>query len=206
MKKLLIILSIILPLVSHAQGGKYTSLNVYGGYTFTDRVNLDASYTDIKGGLQWGGGLEYYMHWDQSIELSYTTMSTQFPLYGLGGAQVNVGNEGGSVSYAKIGTNRYFGHDPNAKKIPYTGISIGAGFLSGENGSETKFSWDARFGVKFKTNSKINFKLQAYVQSIISAFSADFWLPNVITYAYPGTAQVFQFGLGGVLGFDLGKK
>ena len=205
MKKLFFLLILSIPLLSQAQGGKFLALNIYGGYTFTDRVKLDNSYTDIQGGLQWGGGLEYYLHWDQSVELSYTRMSTKFPLYGPQGTQVNKNSEDGSVTFAKIGTNRYLGGDPNAKTIPYTGVSIGAGFLNGENGNNTKFSWDARFGLKFNTKSNLKFKVQAYVQSIISAFGADFWLPDVPN-AYPGTAQVFQFGLGGVLSLETKKK
>ena len=56
MKKLFMFLALgLVAINSNAQDPSSVSLNVYGGYTFTDRVRFDASYADVKGGIEWEG-------------------------------------------------------------------------------------------------------------------------------------------------------
>ena len=55
-------------------------LNLYSMYAFDDKVDSRYSSTEyfngtIKGGYQWGGGLEYLMMPQQGFEISYLTLS-----------------------------------------------------------------------------------------------------------------------------------
>ncbi len=185
-----------------AQQQGAVALNLYGGYTFQDRVNFSGAYGLVKDGFQYGGGLEYYLHSSKSLELKYLRMDTYLPLYGAGGIQLNKGADKGSVNYILIGGNNYFGSS-QSKAMPYGGADLGVGIVSlKDGGSATKFGWDAKLGVKINTSSAVSIKLQAYIQSIISGVSTGF-------YYYPGGAvvaadyaSIFQFGLGGALCFN----
>src|SRR5688572_11294702 len=65
-------------------GQSKARLNVYGSYVFHDGFEV---YDDInnyfdgtvKGGLQWGGGLEYLVHPDFSVELLCLNKSSDVP-------------------------------------------------------------------------------------------------------------------------------
>jgi Outer membrane protein beta-barrel domain len=209
MKKITAIIGfVLLALAVNAQAPKTVSLNVYGGYTFTDRVRFDAAYADVMGAFQWGGGLEYFPTRDNSVELKYQRMATDFPLYIYNGSQINKGNESGAVSFITIGGNHYFSGAVNdAKVIPFIGGSLGVGILDGPENSETKFGWDAQVGLKIPTKSVASFKLRAYIQSITSTFGTDFWYyPGWGTVAVPDYVTMFQFGLGGVVTFDFNKN
>ncbi len=77
----------------NAQSQGTISFDLYGGYTFPDRVKLDNYYTDIQGGFEWGAGLEYFMQRNHSIELKYLRMDTKTPLYTPLGEQINKNND-----------------------------------------------------------------------------------------------------------------
>jgi hypothetical protein len=191
----------------NAQGPGSIALNVYGGYTFPDRVRLDNYYTDIQGAFEWGGGLEYFVRRNKSIELKYLRMDTRFPLYSPLGNQVNKNNDNGALNFILLGGNNYFARTTDQKMVPYAGVDLGVGWADGPTQSSgAKFSWDAKLGVKLMTSSAVSFKLHAYVQSMISAFGTDFWYyPGWGTYAVSDYAHIFQFGLGGAVCFGKNK-
>ena len=207
MKKLLTIICVLFMAITvNAQDPKTFSLNVYGGYTFPERVKFDAFYTDVKAGFQYGGELEYIVMRNQSIQLKYMRMDTEFPLYTINGNHVTTGNEKGALNYILIGGNSYFPKTASQKAVPYLGGDLGVGIIEGP-GSSTKFAFDIQAGVKIKTSSMISFKLQAYLQSIISTFGNDYWLGYYGgVYAVPDYASILQFGLGGAICFDFKKK
>jgi len=190
-----------------AQQSNSVSLNLYGGYTFKDKVPYDGFSGYVKEAFQYGAGLEFFLQRTKSLELKYLRMDTDFPLYGPAGALLNPGKEKGSVNYILIGGNNYFGSSPS-KAMPYGGIGLGIGIVdSKEGGSATKFAWDARLGVKINTSSSISFKLQAYIQSIIAAIGSDYYIyPGGGYIAIPDYATLFQFGLGGLVCFNFRKK
>ena len=192
--------------VVNAQGPGSISLNVYGGYTFKDRVNLDSYHIDVKDGFQYGGGLEYFVRRNKSIEIKYMRLDTQFPLYGPGGSQLNAKTDG-SVNFVLLGGNNYFARTTDQKAVPFAGVDLGIGWAEGpEQGSGVKFAWDAKVGVKLMTSSSVSFKLQAYIQSMISAFGTDYWYyPGWGTVAVQDYAHLFQFGLGGAVCFGKNK-
>jgi hypothetical protein len=206
MKKILILICVIsLGISVNAQTPKSITLNVYGSYNFQERVPLDAFYADVKDGFQYGGGLEYFVRRNKSIELKYLRMDTKFPLYRPNGEQVNTGYDDGALNYIMVGGNNYFGGNDRIK--PFAGFDLGVGWAEGNtNNSGGKFVWDAKLGVKVLTSSSVSFKLHAYVQSMISTFGTDYWYyPGWGTYAVADYAHIFQFGLGGAVCFDFKK-
>ncbi len=190
-----------------AQSPQSFTLNVYGGYNFQDKVNFDAAYANVNDGFQYGGGLEYFVQRNQSIELKYLRHDTKFPLYIPGGVQVNKTNDKGALNYILLGGNYYFANSTQAKAIPFFSGSVGIGIIEGQNNSATKFAWDIKGGVKILASPSFSFKLQAYLQSIISTFGSDYWVTAggaVVSVA--DYASIFQFGLGGAICFDFKKK
>lgn len=202
---MLAVVSLVFCIAVQAQSGTF-SLNAYGGYTFADRVKFDAAYTDIQGGFQWGAGLEYNTSYRTSVELRYLRLGTSFPLKGPQGNQLNTGRDDGNMQLILLGGNQYLPRT-GSPVTPFFGGAIGLGIVDGQANNFTKFAWDARAGVKVKTKSVVSFKLQAYVQSVISAFGTDYWSTGgggVV--AVPDFATIFQFGLGGAICFDFKKK
>jgi hypothetical protein len=186
-----------------AQKGKF-SLTVPMGYTFKERVKFDAAYADVSDGFQYGGSLEYFASGAQSIELSYQRMDVDFPLYGPAGAQK--ANGSGSVNYILLGGNSYFGKSYDAKAQPFFGGGLGVGILNGGGESATKFAWNLKTGVKINTGKAVSFKLNAYLQSVISTFGYDYWNTWYGPVAVPDYATLLQFGLGGAICLDFPKK
>lgn len=190
---------------AQAQTGSL-SANLYGGYTFKERVNFDAAYADIQDGFEWGVGLEYFTSYRTSIELKYMRMDTRFPLYGPQGNVLNAGNDDGNLQFITLGGNSYFPRT-GSRVTPFVGASVGIGIVDGQGDAATKFGWDAKAGVKINTASVVSFKLQAYVQSIISTFGSDYWVTGGgALVAVPDYATIFQFGLGGAVCFDFSKR
>jgi len=203
MRKFLLLGSIIICAIAlHAQPGTI-SLNLDAGYTFHDKVNFDAAYTDVQAAFRYGGGIEYFAGFNKSITLKYHRMDTHFPLYKQNGDQINPSNDyKGSVNYILLGGNTYFG-DMDAKARPYGGLGLGVGIIGIDNSTGTNFAWDARLGVKIKTASVVSLKLEAYMQSIIAPFGTDLWVgAGGYTYAVPDWVSLWQFGFTGVLCFD----
>ena len=206
-KSLIIILILFSGIYVKAQSPGNIRFNAYGSYNFNERVPIDAFYTDVQGGFQWGAGLEYFVRTNKSLELKYLRMDTKTPLFrNINGEQVNKGNDDAAFNYIMLAGNNYFGG--NGKITPFGGIGLGVGWAEGNtNSSSAKFVWDAKLGVHIATESAVSFKLQAYVQSMISAFGTDFWYyPGWGTYAVANYVSVFQFGLGGAVCFDFKKK
>jgi len=203
MKKLLFVFGILLgTLVMRAQPGTL-SLNLDAGYNFGSTINFDVASAKPQGALQWGGGFEYFTMWDQSIELKYLRSATDIEL-NIPKSPTDVTS--GSFNYILLGWNKYFGPDPEAKFLPYGGLGLGMNIMDINDNTSTKFSWDAKLGVKIKTKSAVSLKLQAYLQHTISAAGTDIWYGWYGAYPVTDYAALWQFGLGGVLCFDLRKK
>jgi Outer membrane protein beta-barrel domain len=205
MKRLLfsMIAMVLMTAFAIAQKGTF-SINAPLGYTFKDRVKFDASYADVSDGFQYGAGLEYFTGNAQSLELSYQRIGVDFPLYGPLGTKLSDGS--GSVNYILLGGNGYFGKSYDAKTQPFFGGGIGIGILEGGGESATKFAWNLKTGIKFNTGKAVSFKLNAYLQSVISTFGYDYWSTWYGPVAVPDYATLLQFGLGGAICLDFPKK
>ncbi len=206
MKKLLLITGIFLTTLGvKSQNQSDVGLNLYGGYTFQDKIYSNNAYLEIQDAFQYGAGLEFYLRPTKSIELKYLRMDTKTPLFApnpINVSQINVGNDDSAINYAMIGANNYF-KTGSSNVIPFAGFDLGVGWASGDSSSNAKFSWDVKAGVKIKASDAVAVKLQAYFQTIYATHGSDaVWYPGWGTVYYPRDASLYQFGLGAALAFD----
>ncbi|WP_163411354.1 outer membrane beta-barrel protein [Flavobacterium ajazii] len=202
-------------LAMSAQSAQSFLLNVYGGYTFADKVDFDNSYARVEDGFEWGVGLEYFFIENQSVELKYNRLDTKMPLYTkiitpIGGVppgtQLNAGDDKGALNYILVDYTYYFGSS-SSKALPFFGAGAGISILeSPRNGNGTYFAWEIKAGVKVKTSSPLSINLHAYLQSMSAAVGYDYyWDYYWGTVAYPDYVSTFQFGLGASLSYDFSK-
>ncbi|WP_426484836.1 outer membrane beta-barrel protein [Flavobacterium sp. 2] len=212
----LLIVVFLFSLTMSAQSQGAFLLNLYGGYTFSDKVDFDSSYAKVEDGFEYGAGFEYFIMDNASIELKYNRLDTKMPLYtkvalpGFGipaGGQVNAGDDKGAINYILADYTYYFGSS-SQKAVPFLGAGAGISILeSPQSGSGTYFAWEIKGGVKIKTDSPVSISLNAYLQSMSAAVGYDYywdyyWGPVAVT----DYASTFQFGLGAVVSFNLNKK
>ena len=199
-----------------AQSSGSFLLNLYGGYTFSDKIDFDESYARVEDGFEYGVGFEYFVMDNASVELKYNRLDTRMPLYTRGmtingglppGTQVNAGDDKGAINYILADYTYYFGSS-SQKAVPYFGGGLGVAILeTPKSGSGTYFAWEIKTGVKIKTNSIVSINLNAYLQSMSAAVGYDYywdyyWGPVAVT----DYASTFQFGLGAVLSFNVNKN
>lgn len=198
----LLIFTLLFTITVKAQDDMPTlSFNVYGGYTFQDRLEYNNAYGYVRDGIQYGGGLEFYIYGGSSIELKYMRLDTEMPLY-YRGDQINAEDDKGAINYILVGGNHYF--DTGTMLSPYIGAGVGIGIVeSPQSGSDSYFAWDMKLGVKIKTGSVVSVNLNAYFQSVSAAVSNGYYDPYYPYYPYyVDYVSTYQFGLGAVLCFD----
>lgn len=205
MKKIIMFCTLTLSIFTmKAQEEGTVSVFFNGGYTFDETIPYDFTDLEVAGGFQWGGGLEYFVDKDVSIDLKYTRLDTDFS------ARIPVGNgvnvtDSGSMQYYLFGGTKYF--NSGSKAVPYFGGSIGVGIMDSEDFSaQTGFAWDIKAGVKIKTDGPVSVKLQAYLQSILSTNGSDYWYYWGYAYSVPDYHRALSFGLGAVLAYDFKAK
>lgn len=213
MKKLLLLLLFVFTgyLASQAQGLR---LNGYINYTFDDKFETSYSSTSyfngtIKGGMQWGAGLEYLVHPEYGIELVYYRQDTKAPInyYDLVARSKELDI---AINYIMLGGMRYMA--PNPKVEGYGGLMLGMAIYenkepqSGEPDGATKFAWGVRLGANIWATEKVGLKLQAHLLSAVQAVGGSFYFgtggagAGVSSYS-----SLLQFSLGGGLVIKLGE-
>jgi hypothetical protein len=223
MKKLLFVLSLFTVLGASAQNMR---LNAYALYAFDDAVDSYYSNTSyfngtVKGGLLWGGGLEFMLHPQYGLELTYLRMDTKAPVTYYSNqppAGVKSNTLDLDINYALIGGNRYKAFSPVVEG--FGGLQLGAAFLKatrpamggfvGENSeTATKFAWSIRGGVNIFPGgkaSKVGLKLQVGLLSCVQSAGGGLFFgtggagAGISTYS-----SAYQFNLGGGLVFKFGK-
>ena len=222
MKKILLAILIFSAVGAGAQNLR---LNAYASYAFDDKVDSYYSNTSyfegkIKGGLIWGGGLEYMVHPQYGIELSYLTMSTTAPMtYYSNQPPAGVKNNTFdlNIGYLLLGGMRYQPLNPNVEV--FGGMQLGAAFIKatrppnsivGEaSDNATKFAWGLRGGVNIfpgGDSSRLGIKLQLGLLSAVQGAGGGLYFgtggagAGVSTYS-----TMLQFTTGGGLVFKLGK-
>jgi len=192
-------------------------LNAYGAYVFDDK--FDTYYTSnqyiagkIKGGFQWGAGLEFALHDDYGVELVYYRQDTEAPITydygtGLGERTVDLG-----INYIMAGGMRYL-DTGNEKLQPYGGLLAGAAIFDNkepqgdEDDEYVKFTWGARLGVNIWATEKVALKLQVQLLSAVQGAGGGLSLGTggagigVSTYS-----TIYQVGLGGGLCIKIGAQ
>lgn len=185
----------------NAQDARSFSLNLYGGYTFSDKVEYENSYGYVEDGFEYGAGLEYFFMQNSSIELKYNRLDTKLPLYGPLGAQLNAGDDKGAINYVLVDYAHYF--DTGTNLLPYLGAGAGVGILeTPQSGSGTYFAWEIKGGVKIKTASSVSINLNAYLQSMAAAVGDSYYWTYYGIVGVTDYVSTYQFGLGATLSFN----
>jgi opacity protein-like surface antigen len=208
-----LVLTIIIGLNSYSQKAR---LNVYGNYVFDDKVDSYYSNTSyfngkIKGGFQWGGGVEFRLHENYGLELMYLRQDTKVPMeyYDYNENDVKHTNFDLAINYIMAGGVRSMRTSEKAE--PFGGLMLGMAILDAKNpdkstsSSATKFAWGARLGANIWASEKVGIKLQAQILSVPQGAGGGLYFgtggvgAGVSTYS-----TMLQFGLGGGLTFQLG--
>jgi opacity protein-like surface antigen len=186
-----------------AQTSNSFLLNLYGGYTFSDKVEYDNSYGYVEDGFEYGIGLEYFFMDNSSIELKYNRLKTKLPLYAFG-TQLNAGDDKGAVNYVLVDYAHYF--DIGSKLMPYLGAGAGVAILeTPQSGSGTYFAWEIKGGVKIKTSSPLSINLNAYLQSMTAAVGNSYYWTYYGPVGVTDYVSTYQFGLGATISYDFSK-
>jgi hypothetical protein len=191
-------------------------LNLYSAYVFDDKFS--SSYDTynyyegkIKGGYQWGVGIEYFVQEEVSAELLYKHQSTTAPTrYQLGlGEPVHDSPLDLNLDYILLGGMRHL-KKPDGKVEGFGGLMAGVVFAglndpdTKRSASATKFAWGARLGCNIWATEKVGIKLQAEILSAVQSAGGGFYFgtggagAGVSTYS-----TIYQFGLGGGLTFKV---
>lgn len=200
--------------VVHKSFTPHLRVNGYTFYAFDDKVDSYYSSTEyfngkIKGGFQWGGGLEYMMSPVQSIELSYLRLDSEAPMtYYKNGIQFTDFDV--ATNYILLGSNRYFPTD--GKVEPYAGLQAGVAIFNidnpdtGKSDNVTKFAWGIKAGLNVWATDNVGLKIQTGLNSAVQAAGGGFYLggggSGASVNAY---STFFQFYVGGGLTFRVGK-
>lgn len=202
MKHILLIFALLLAVTVKAQEEGSLSLNLYGGYTFSDKVEYNNSYGYVEDGFEYGAGLEYFLPNSNSVELKYQRLDTKLPLYGPNRVQVNAGDDKGAINYVLLDYAHYFGGNTQ-KALPYLGAGAGIAILeTPQSGSGTYFAWEVKGGVKIKTSSAVSINLNAYLQSMAAAVGNSYYWTYIGVVGVTDYVSTYQFGLGAVLSFN----
>jgi opacity protein-like surface antigen len=190
-------------------------LNAYSAYVFDDRVDSyydPTNYYDgkIKGGFQWGIGLEYMLYETKGIELRYFRQDTKAPMnYYLDGIQYTEFDLG--LNYILLGGSNYF-KLTNEMVEPYLGAGIGMAIFSiknpesGRSSSAEKFAWNIKAGTNIWVTDRVGIKLHAEVISAVQAAGGGFYFGTGGSGAGISTySSMYQWSLGGGLTFKLGN-
>lgn len=216
MKKGLLVILVIALSSSFNMWSQDIYLNAYGSYVFDNSFD---SYYDrneyyegkIKGGLQWGAGIEYMFHRSTGVELLYLRQDTNSPTTYLTNTNLGVQrtNFDLGINYLMLGGVRHL----KSQGSPLEGFGgLMAGMLianlenpeNGRSDTATKFSWGARLGGIYWFSSSIGLKVQAQLLSAVQAVGGNFYFsssgPQAGVSSY---STIYQFSLGGGLIFKL---
>lgn len=201
--------------ISAASSSK-VRLNAYSNYIFSDAVD---SYFDannyyngkVNDGFQWGAGIEFMVHPQYGIEISYLHESTTAALknfkYPSKFHDYNLG-----MNYYFLSGTRYFSN-PGGKVEGFAGMGLGVGSFNakdpadGRTSNLTKFSWQFRGGAIIWATNAVGIRLQAQLQSAVQAIGGGLYLGTGGVGVGASTySSIMQFGLGGGLVFKMGGK
>lgn len=214
MKK--IILLLVSAAIMTTMMGQHARVNFYAAYTFDDGFDVvsDANtfYNGtVKGGVQWGAGLEYLFNKQSSAEILYLHRSTTVPANFKFGSNTQLRSETFDLKhdFIMLSGDGHFGSGGKAEG--YAGVMAGVLISNleapslGKSSSNTNFAWGGRIGTNVWLSSKLGIKLQALILSASRATGGDYywsWYGPIYLTEY---STLWQFSLGGGLTFKLGK-
>jgi hypothetical protein len=209
-----VLMSTFVSNVACAQKG--INVNLYAAYVFDDQ--FDTYYTSnqyyegkIKGGFQWGVGLEYMVQPEYGIELLYYRQDTNAPTryQGVlgGGGEVNLDL---AINYILLAPTKHI-LSSNEKLEGFAGVMLGMVIANASSNSvsisddtATKFAWGLRLGGIIWASEKVGVRLQTQLLSATQAMGGGFYFgtggagAGVSSYS-----TIYQFGLGGGLVFKV---
>jgi len=196
--------------------GQHARLNFYGAYTFDDGFDVvnDANtfYNGtVKGGVQWGAGLEYLFNKQSSAEVLWLHRSTTVPANFKFGSNTQLRSETFDLKhdFIMLSGDGHFGGGGKAEG--YAGVMAGVLISNleapslGKSSNNTNFAWGGRVGTNIWFSPKLGLKLQALILSASRATGGDYywsWYGPIYLTEY---STLWQFSLGGGLTFKLGK-
>jgi hypothetical protein len=187
-------------------------LNLYSAYAFDDKVESFYSSSEyyegtIKGGYQWGAGIEFSPRPDYAAELLYLRQDTQAPIrYQTGLASATTTNFDLKLNYLLLSAGRSMTLPSNDQVEGFANILVGCNFINVANptsafeGQATKFSWGARIGTNIFASENIGFKIHVLMLSVVQGAGGGLYFGTggsgvgVSTYS-----TMYQFAIGGAL-------
>lgn len=213
MKTILAVLLLAIVAPAMSQGVR---VNAYGGYVFDDNVD---SYYDpsnyyegkIKGGFQWGAGIEFMLQKNLGLEILYLRSDTKAPMNyyqnGLKYTEFDLG-----INYIMLGGTRYF-QKPGSKLEGFGGLMVGLDAMNltnpknGNSSNLTKFAWGIRGGANIWATPNVGIKLQASLISAVQSVGGGFYFGTGGSGAgLSSYSSIYQWGLGGGLVFKIPTK
>lgn len=187
------------------------NLDVYSAYVFDDKFdsyyNASEYYKGkIKGGYQWGAGIEYRLRPDYGVELLYIGQNTNAPTeYAGNGSLKKYTNFDLGVRYILLGGLRYFG-SPGKKVEGFAGMMgglVAASLKNPDNGrssSAEKFSWGVRAGGVVWAKENVGIKLQIQLLSAVQSMGGGFYFGTGGSGAgLSAYSTIYQLSVGGGL-------
>jgi hypothetical protein len=204
---------VVQPAKQQASSGPSVRLHGYATYAFDDN-NVDSYYSateyfngTIKGGFQYGGGLEVMPYPVVGVEFMYLRLDSKAPMeYYNNGIRYTEFDL--AQNFLLLSFNKYVPVNPKVE--PFAGFQLGMDIINADNpdnmnsGSSTKFAWGAKAGVNVWVNEKVGIKLQASLLSAVQAVGGSVYFGTGGGGAgVSGFSTYYQFNLGGGLVFKL---
>lgn len=182
--------------------GQKTRLNLYSAYVLEGSyisVDNDNYYNGkIDGGMQWGGGVEYSVHPQCHVELTYLAQHTVNSMHS---QNFDLG-----LNYILVGCN-YYSKGPHQGLQAYAGLAAGVLFAdienlrNGRHALANKFSWSSKLGCNIRTG-RVGIRLQSQLLSSVFSMKKDVYGG---ARSLGGFASLIQLGIGGGVTYQLEK-
>ena len=189
-------------------------LKGYGSYLFDDRFDARFDFGrfydgKIKGGLQWGVGVEYRMQPETGIELLYLRQDTNAPTNYFIEIEPEFTDFDLAMNYIMVSGLRHTQLGTGNVEA-YGGVMGGIMIADVTNpetrrsDSVTKFAWGLRGGLTVWATESVGVMFQAQLLSAVQSIGGGLYFGTggggvgISSYS-----TLFQFGLGGGLVFKL---
>ncbi len=177
------------------------SFNVFGGYTFQDKIDFSSGYGVIEDGAHWGASVEFAVKKYMSAELLYQRQDTHAVVYGSSYGEGKLG-----INYIMIGAVKYPGM--GGPVTPYGGLSGGVALFEGKDINQTvsRFAFGLKVGALFDVSEKVGIKIQAQMLTPVRGAGGGFYFGTGGTGAGVSTySTVYQFAFTGGLQFKVNR-
>lgn len=176
----------ILSLVAATSTAQTTfEITPFAGYQFGGELAVvgdEPVRHDLDQSPTWGVVLDYRITGAESVELYYSSQSTDL-LTGADGPKVG-------VEHLQIGAIREYG--PSRPVNPYVGITLGAARFDVLDDSDTRFSGGVTFGAKMIVSDHLGFRFDGRVFGVSTGTGA-IGCDGDSCVGYPDTSIIWQY-------------